>query len=138
MARVTKRELHRRIAAARGEVSAMIFFLLPPKAERGRRRRFSAKRYAQDQQLKTLAYLLRGLMTGEFQGAYGNCPGCGKAVRGGQQYVHTEDAGDFHYPKCLKVDKRHVARAETQREQDAEARRHLKGNYILDSLAIFD
>ena len=125
MAELTKRELHRRLAAARGELAAMLFFRLPGKKAR-KHKRYSKRQYEADRDIKELAYLLGALFDGDFQTQEGDCGGCGKPIRGGQLHVHTEDAGNFHYPRCMNVHKRFVHRAETQREQDRDARKRLK------------
>lgn len=131
MAELTKRELHRRIASARGQAAAMLFFRLlpPPPPKNGKRREtISALRYQNDEAIRGLVTILEALFDGNCPSPEGDCGACGKPIRGGQSIVSTEDAGNFHATKrCWgSVSKSHLHRAETQREQDRDARKQMQ------------
>lgn len=123
---MTKRELHRRIAAARDEAAAMIFFRMVDTKSRKRGKDALMQRYANDQAIKGLVAIVSILTGGEFDTAEGDCGACGKPIRGGQKYVYTEDADNFHATKkCWGKLPKHIHRAETERERYTDARRQL-------------
>lgn len=124
MAKVTTRELHRRIGKARAEIGAMLWFLVPPEIGKGqkvRARRPREMRYLLDNQIRQLARLADSLATGDFDER--TCGACGKALGPGQEVVHNDEDGQFH-AECVGRDHGHCT-IETRREKEADLKKRL-------------
>lgn len=122
------RELSNRIASARSEIAAMLFFLVPSKGSRSPDVR--QLRYLMNRQISNLIGLADSLRTGEFDGF--SCEACGKPIRPRQAYAHDDESGVDLHARCAGLPahkcQRMASRAERERdlkERLADARAYL-------------
>jgi hypothetical protein len=113
----SRAELERRIGAARAEISASLFFLVPPDGRHPRAR--AQLVYLLDNQIKNLANLAEALGTGGFWEE--TCEGCGKPIKPSQDVVRGafDDVGAFH-AKCIETDCGYTEHAPTIAQQNRE------------------
>ncbi|HEY8948480.1 MAG TPA: hypothetical protein VIM56_06320 [Rhizomicrobium sp.] len=122
---VTKRGLHRRIAAAQAEISAALFFAVPNARKETSTRQL---RYTLDGAIRALIFVSNILDHGPYHEFC--CEGCSKPLLAGQPYAY--DGEHWFHAKCAGVKPEKCSTWPTVRESRkdlhkriVEAREHL-------------
>lgn len=115
----------RKIELACDQVSAMLFFALPPEGKR-RPTKPATLRYGIDNAIRGLVHLAEGLQRGVFDQTM--CEACNKPILPGQRYVSDgHDGGSFHARRrCAPVDPKQCPRMPTRKEARAELARRVE------------